>query len=329
MQNINSEINILRNENKYIIPTITNYDIVRTGKYRIIELKKIAKRYNLKVSGKKQELINRIYNFLSKFNKVVLIQSLFRGYIIRKYFRLHGQHLYLCDRKKCVNDTDFLTLDYIDKIPYSQFITDVDNNGFIYGFDICSLYNFFKSQKEPFNPYTREPFKTSFLHDVKEIIKLSYIVNIPINIKIDDDFLEKDNPSTSIFLRTEKIFQMMDELGNYTNSDWLSSLNRIKLIEFIRQLKDIVDYRIQLSPQVRCEIYPPHGNFFFNINIPNLIYKNDLFIRSIAITVIERMVLNGVDNNSKSLGATYVLMALSLVNSDAANALPWLYQSVV
>ena len=47
------------------------------------------------------------------------------------------------------------------------------------------------------------------------------------------------------------------------------------------------------------------------------------------LNVIENFINNGVDNDSKSLGAYYVLASLTLVNSNAAEAIPWLYQSVL
>jgi hypothetical protein len=43
---------------------------------------------------------------------------------------------------------------------------------------------------------------------------------------------------------------------------------------------------------------------------------------------METMVNTGIDKDSRSLGAYYVLGALTLVNEEAANALPWLYQSM-
>ena len=46
------------------------------------------------------------------------------------------------------------------------------------------------------------------------------------------------------------------------------------------------------------------------------------------LTVLEKLVNTGVDKDSKSLGAYYVLGALTLVNQDAATSLPWLFQSV-
>lgn len=323
--------------NKYVMPTYENFEILKTGKYRIIELKKIAKKYNLKVSGKKQELINRIYNHLSikknnisRFDIVTKIKSLFKGYLVRKYMKLHGPYLYISKRDICVNDSDFLTLDCLKEIPLSQFITCTDKKGFTYGFDICSLHNFFKSQTKPFNPYTREEFSKEFIDNVKKIIRMSYVVNIPINITIEDPFINTQDPAVIIRLRVEKLCQVMDDLGNYTNSDWILNLNRGQMLKFICELKDIVEFRLEGLPNsVKCEIYPPNGDFFGNFNYGLLIYKETYFIHVVLISIIERFVLYGINDQAKSLGTNYVLMALTLVCPDAANALPFLYQSVV
>ena len=43
---------------------------------------------------------------------------------------------------------------------------------------------------------------------------------------------------------------------------------------------------------------------------------------------MEYMITRGINNASKTLGANYILCALTLVNNDAAENLPWLYQSV-
>jgi hypothetical protein len=51
-------------------------------------------------------------------------------------------------------------------------------------------------------------------------------------------------------------------------------------------------------------------------------------VRKVILEVLEKFVNNGIDNDSKSLGAYYVLGALTLVNEEAAMSLPWLFQSV-
>jgi hypothetical protein len=57
--------------------------------------------------------------------------------------------------------------------------------------------------------------------------------------------------------------------------------------------------------------------------------EHDLLnIKKIILDVLEKFVNNGVDRDSKTLGAYYVLGALTLVNESAASSLPWLFQSV-
>ena len=43
---------------------------------------------------------------------------------------------------------------------------------------------------------------------------------------------------------------------------------------------------------------------------------------------MNNLISKGTTQENKSLGAFYVLAALTLVNNDAATSLPWLYESV-
>jgi hypothetical protein len=193
-------------DRKYTMPTRENYNILKTENYRIIELKKISRKYGLKVSGKKQDLINRIFSFLSKYDSVVIIQAFYKSYLVRKYIKLHGPCLSIKSRSNCVNDCDFLTLDDINDIPTFQFISFKDSKGFIYGFDICSMYNYLKQKKTPINPYTRETLCISFINDIKNVIRLSHILKIKVNIKLDSDeeYINSQDPVYQINKRIEK-----------------------------------------------------------------------------------------------------------------------------
>lgn len=318
-----------KKEKQYIFPTSTNYEILKTGKYRIVELKKIAKKYKLKVSGKKQELITRIYDFLSTYQKVCLIQSVFKGYIVRKFFRLHGPCIKQKMRDKCVNDTDFMTLESIHNLDYNQLFSYVDEKGFYYAFDICSLYNLFKSLPKPFNPYTRDILKPTILENLKEIIRYSVLLNQPISIDIKEDETVVTDPHKLLDLQIERIFQKMDDLGNYTNSDWLRKLNRDQYIRYLRELHDIWIYRAQLLPETKQDICPPNGDPFIGINLHTLHIKSDIFIKQTVVNIIEKIITNGINQSSRSLGCFYALASLTLVNNEVAQALPWLYESVV
>ena len=68
--------------------TINNFYDITKYNYSINELKVFAKNYKLKIGGNKSELIMRIFNHLYLSSKIVKIQSLFRGFILRKFNKL-------------------------------------------------------------------------------------------------------------------------------------------------------------------------------------------------------------------------------------------------
>ena len=102
----------------------------------------------------------------------------------------------------------------------------------------------------------------------------------------------------------------------------------MNLIKFIRELVDIWVYRANLTNELRRNICPLNGNPFSNINIVNLTLFNQNELREQCYIIINRLI-SANDSGNKSLGANYVLCALTLVNSDAATNLPWLYESVM
>jgi hypothetical protein len=74
----------------------------------------------------------------------------------------------------------------------------------------------------------------------------------------------------------------------------------------------------------------PSGNPFLRLPNYNCLQtiENLDEVRKRILEIIENIVNTGIDKDSKCLGAYYVLGALTLVNTDAATSLPWLYQAV-
>ena len=121
--------------------TMNEYELVKTNNYKINELKEICRFYKLKKSGNKKELIERIYHHLKYSSYIVKIQKIIRGNFMRKYIKNAGPAFKINQRGKCVNDTDFATLEPIVDIPYNQFFSFLDNNGNVYGCDVISFYS--------------------------------------------------------------------------------------------------------------------------------------------------------------------------------------------
>jgi hypothetical protein len=318
------------NKNSISIPTIYNYINLTKYNYTIQQLKTFAKHYKLKICGTKKELIKRIFVFLQLSYYVTKIQKNFRGSLQRKFDKLHGPAFK--NRKLCTNDTDFITMENLNELDLNQFFSYKDVDGFIYGFDLASIFSLIymkhNCKKTSQNPYNRNSIPSEVLINIKILIKIGKILNKKIYLEIQDDPLNISNEK-AIELRALSLFQNINALGNYSNSEWFLSLSRNNLIKFVREICDIWNYRAQLSVEVKNKICPPNGNPFRNLSIPYIhteIDNNN--VKKVILEVLEKLVNTGVDADSKSLGAYYVLAALTLVNNDAATSLPWLFQSV-
>ena len=307
------------------IPSVNNISLLFSSNYNVQQLKVFAKYYKLKVSGNKKELLCRIYNFLTLSKVVINIQKIFRGFLQRRCNKFHGP-AYLT-RTLCTNDSDFLTGDSMTTLHYSQFFSYRDDDGFVYGFDVISLYNLIqKSDRQVKNPYNRNTISKKVIRSLRNLIRLSRILKVDIDIDIQDIVVSQEK---TIELKILDVFQNINALGNYSDPAWFTSLTRSQMIKFVRELIDIWSYRAQLSNEVKRSICPPNGDPFRNINFAYLHNEDNIdTIKKIILTILEKLVNSGINTDSKTLGAYYVLSALTLVSDIAATSLPWLFHSV-
>ena len=316
-------------ENNISIPTIYNYNNVIKYNYNIQQLKIFAKHYKLKISGTKKELIVRIFVFLQLSYHITKVQKIFRGSLQRKFNNLHGPAYK--NRKLCTNNTDFITMDNLNDLNINQFFSYKDVDDFIYGFDLASIFSLIymkNNVKISQNPYNRNNIPVEVFINIKLLVKIGKILNKKVYLEIQDEPLNISNEKV-IELRSLSLFQNINALGNYSDSEWFLSLSRTQLNKFVRELCDIWNYRAQLSLEVKKKICPPNGLPFMNLSIPYIYNELDINnIKKVILEVLEKFVNNGIDNDSKSLGAYYVLAALTLVSVDASTSLPWLFQSV-
>ena len=306
-------------------PKFNEADYLLTYNYNVQQLKLFAKTYKLKITGNKQQLVSRIYSYLYLSNQIIKIQKLIRGYLIRKYNNIHGPAFK--NRLLCTNTFDFLSMDKLTSIQNEQFFSFKDKDGFIYGFDILSLYNLiYKCNGIVKNPFNQQPLTSTVIENLKSLLRLSKILKINISTEILDVTTVVSNKK-SIELRALTLFQNIDALGNYSNPQWFLILNKNQLIKFLRELIDIFHFRANLTNEIKKAICPPNGNpFMINFNVlQNLENLDD--VRKIILEILEKLVNTGIDKDYKCLGAYYVLGAITLVNNEAATSLPWLYES--
>lgn len=315
-------------DENFVPPTIDNYNNLIEYNYNTSQLKIIAKKYKLKICGNKKQIVSRIYSFLYLSSYIIKIQKKIRGNLAKKYKLLHGPAS--LKRKLCTNAGDFVTMEPVEEINYHQFISYKDADGFIYGFDIISLHNLFLKSvdiENIRNPYNRNLIPETVIKTIKSIIRIAKILKFHINLHYEDEAPVISNTKT-VELRALTLFQTIDELGNYSNSSWFLSLNRNQIIRFLRELTDIWNYRAQLSYETKRNICPPTGDPFITLNMAYIHNEPDILnVKKAVLDVLEKMVNSGVDRDSKSLGACYILGSLTIVNHSAAAALPWLFES--
>ena len=332
-------------------------------KYKLPELKSITKSLHLHVTGTKSVLIQRIEDYFERFSKVIKIQRILRGFIVRKSFRLRGEALK--NHTICVNNTDFYTLEPLDEIEFELFFSYKDENNFHYGFNITSLIKLMKNKsREILNPYNREPIKNEVVMNIFSLYKKIHLlfpyilepedlpkhkpinnVTVTNNNIINNNLNNLNNNITlvqeiqnkiknirekPITVRINELFMEIDQLGNYTQSSWFETLNVRDYVKLYRSLYDIWNYRAQLSSIMKQNICIL-GNPFYNI-FNERIYYNDVSLERIqeaCLIVFENLVYTGIDIEHRKIGTMHALTALTLVSQPARNIMPWLYESVI
>jgi hypothetical protein len=215
----------------------------------------------------------------------------------------------------------------LEDIPFHQFISYKDFDNFIYGFDINSIYHLIlKNETAKKNPYNRNDLPDSFLKNLKTIIRISKILNIPINLEQENEINELSREK-KLELKALEIFQYINTLGHYSDVNWFLSLNRFQLKKFLTELEDVWFYRAGLTLETRISLCPPDGNPFPNFNIRNVFSQETYIIKSLTLALIETFIKQGFQTENRSLAAYYILGTLTTVSQDAAEALPWLFES--
>lgn len=344
-------------DDMFVMIDSSNYQLLLENNYRVKQLRSIARYHKQKISGNKEEILKRLYHYFKFSIYAKKIQQLYRGHLIRRFFKLSKTMKY--DRKKCVNDTDFFLMEPISNIPFHELIL-YRKDGFVYGFSICSLYNLYKQHtnwRNVKNPYNRNLLKYSLYKRMIKMITLGKKLKFNINIDIPDDEVETNENSTvtthhnngtqqtegqsyTAMLNSYNVegehynnhivslCQKIDLLGNYTNVEWFLSLTRNHIISYIRELYDIWNYRAQLTMEMKRNICPSNGNPFYRINISTLRDLNNTQLKQYFLHINHKLIESATNEQYQQLGALYILSALTLINTDCASALPWLYESV-
>jgi hypothetical protein len=301
--------------------------------HKVQELKDICKHHGIKCGGTKQELNLRIHAHLYESHFITRIQRLVRRNFIKMHARVSGPAYN--DRSLCVNDTDFYSMEPMSDIPRNQFISVKDESGMVYGFDMTSLHTYRMSELQSgrtkpgvplINPYNRMPLPLMLSRQMSRKICLTHLLGVGCTLEVEPEPVQsaEQQDDQRLFI----VFQQINAHGHYADSAWFGELTGVQILRFMRELADIWNYRAQIIPQLKQEICPPHGDPFRYMDL-RYMHPDPATIKHAGIQLMNTFVASGTTQDSRGLGAYYVLSALTLVSQSARNAMPWLYESVM
>lgn len=283
---------------------------------------------NLKKATKKQ-LWDTFMNFYGKVFPYLTHTSLIRG--LQKRVR-HGfqqratslQGPFRDTLGKCVNHEDVLTLDSIIDIPSDRLFTYQESDGFTYAFDIGTIQSLVERKSD--NPYTRKPFPEEVIQRATRLIGLLKAMGH--RIQLEDDVEENVTPEMEMRRRVVKLFTEMDNLDQYTNTEWFMSLSVPSLMQLYKETEDIWNYRLNLTKEVKQAVVPPDGKVFQMT--PNQVYqiKDKQRLREICLNFMEKLVYSAESRDDRINGCVYVLLGIVIVHPQAAEAMPAYYTMV-
>lgn len=282
-------------------------------KTTIKELKAYCRENKLKLSGNKAVLIDRVTNFKTQRHLACTISNLWRIYIYRKWKQLHNI------KGEYTNETDFFSLQKISEISNRNLFVIVEHNK-NFAFEMVSFYHLIKGSKVS-NPYNRIPLDLRDIERFNKLILYTKWLRIPLDFNIEAPI----SIERSMEFRILALFQTIEEHGFYTNPQWFYELSSTKLIHFISALRDIWNYRAGISIETKRLICPPNGVPFRNYDMFNIQIEN---IKEYVVSILEQFVHSTAIRSDKFTGICFVLQALTLVSTEAAESLPWLYESV-
>jgi len=220
------------------------------------------------------------------------------------------------------NTTDFYSMEDVVSIKKSMLFSFIDEEKKVYSFDVRSLAALLE-KKSYENPYTRQLISEKNIKQAMEFIR--WCRRKGINTRWEP--IQPDTPDQVFQLKVTDLFQKIDELNYYTDASWFIGLNVNSLRRLYVELYDIWYHRAGLSNDMRSQIIPSPARPF-RYSIREIIgLKNLAILQKINLDMIRMFISAALDKSDRSLGAMYILTALTLVNDNCAAAYPWLFES--
>jgi hypothetical protein len=167
--------------------------------------------------------------FQDHASKIVKVQALWRGYVLRNQLKLAGPGV--LRRSLCHNDEELVTGDEKTKQdPLSYF--SFEENGKIWWFDVRTMIQCFHKHIEPQNPYTRTPLTIETRKRLRNVYTFRQRNHLSCFFQAQEHTVQ-----SRMNERWMRVSQMLEEHGFYQIDPLLfTTLNNSQLFVFLQIL---------------------------------------------------------------------------------------------
>lgn len=231
-------------------------------------------------------------------------------------------------RDLATNAQDFFSTDAIADISGAYFFSYADTDKHIYAFDVRSIHMLIQRARNegstPENPYNRAPLSVAIMRKVRRIIRWLESHHM----QSEWAPLTPPTPEQQWRMKVVDLFTRINELNYYSSPNWFIDLDIAGQRRFYNELYDIWNHRAGLSLHQKHMIVPGFAVKLFRQAPWTLLQVGLESLQKLNLSVIRLLISSAEDRNDQILGAMYVVSALTLVNSEARLAYPWLFESV-
>jgi hypothetical protein len=256
--------------------------------------------------------------------------------LLQKVWRKSANHSRFCRQGPAANwyelasnQTEVYSLDPLTSIPKSFFFSFADDKKNIWAFDIRSLSHLVTEGNEIVNPYTRLPIDSQTLQKIHKRIVWLRERKFPILHATGENL----TPDQIWNQKVLDVFFKMEALGYRASCRWFDEMNLSDHMSFYRKLYRLWNYQLGLTHAEKEAIIPGFNAGMSKLfrNSPDRIeaQTHDLrWWRKVNLHLILDFLTRAPQKSQQGLGALYVLMALVQVIPEAAEAYPWVRESL-
>jgi hypothetical protein len=227
------------------------------------------------------------------------------------------------------NQLEVYSLDSLESIPKSFFFSFGDEKKNIWAFDIRSLSHLVTEGNEIVNPYTRGSIDSKTLQRIHKRILWLRQRKFPILYATGENLTQDQIWNQKVL----DVFFKMEALGYRASCRWFNEMDLADHMRFYRRLHRLWMYQLGLTAAEKEAIVPGYntGNTKLFRHPPDRIEADahDLrWWRRANLNLILEFLTRAPQKSQQGLGALYILMSLVQVVPEAAEAYPWVVESL-